>query len=106
MSSIHIKHHHCLKRDETRARVERVAKYLKGKYRVNYTWRGDQLSSKHKGAYVHVNLTDGCVELKLQLGLLFAPLKGKIERALRKNLQSVVGDEKGAPAKITLHERL
>ena len=106
MSSIHIKHHHGLKREETRDRVERVAEYLGGKYKIKYAWKGDQLSSKHKGAHVHVNLTDGCVELKIQLGMLFAPLKGRIERAIRKNLHSVIGDEEGAPAKITLHERL
>ena len=106
MSSIHIKHRHSLAAKETRVRVERVAKYIKGKYKVNYTWNGDHLSSKHKGAFVHVYLTEGCVELKVQLGLLFAPLKGRIERALRKNLHSVIGDEEGAPSKITLHERL
>ena len=106
MSSIHIKHRHNLKRSETRDRVERVAKYLKAKYRVNYTWNGDQLSSKHKGAFAHVFIDDGLIELKIQLGLLFSPLKGRIERAIRKNLESVIGDEEGAPAKIALHEKL
>ena len=106
MSSIHIKHRHSLQRKETRDRVERVAKYLKGKYRVDYTWKGDQLSSKHKGAYIHVNLADGYIELKIQLGLLFAPFKGKIDRAIRKNLHSVIGDEEGAPAKIALHVKI
>ena len=106
MSSIHIKHHHSLRRKETRDRVERIAEYLKKKYKVNYTWNGDRLSSKHKGAHVHVDLTDGCVELRLQLGVLFTPFKGRIERAIRKNLHSVIGDEEGAPSKIKLHERL
>ena len=106
MSSIHIKHHHSLERTETRDRVERVAEYLKRKYKVNYTWKGYRLSSKHKGAHVHVDLSDGCVELKLQLGVLYTPLKGRIERAIRKNLHSVIGDEQGAPAKITLHKKL
>jgi hypothetical protein len=44
--------------------------------------------------------------MKIRLGLLFVPLKHKIERAIRKNLQSTIGDRKGAPAKITLHEKL
>jgi putative polyhydroxyalkanoate system protein len=106
MSSIHIKHHHRLTRNETRDRVERVAKYLRGKYKVDYAWKGDQLSSKHKGAHLHVKLTDGCVELKIQLGMLYAPFKGRIERAIRKNLHSVIGDEEGAPSTIKLHERV
>ena len=106
MSSIHIKHRHSLQRSETRDRVEHVAKYLKKKYKVNYTWKGNQLSSKHKGAFVHVFLNDGYIELRIQLGLLFAPFKGKIERAIRKNLHSVIGDEEEAPTKIALHEKL
>jgi putative polyhydroxyalkanoate system protein len=106
MSSIHIKHRHSLKHGETRERVDRIANHLKSKYKVNYTWDGDQLRSKHKGSYVHVYLADGCIEMKIQLGMLFAPLKGRIERAIRKNLHSVIGDEDGAPSKITLHEKL
>ena len=44
--------------------------------------------------------------MKIKLGLLFVPLKHKIERAIRKNLHSTIGDTKGAPARITLHEKL
>lgn len=106
MSSIHIKHHHSLQRRETRDRVERVAKYLKEKYKVNYTWKGNQLSCKHKGAFAHVLLGDGYIELKIQLGMLYAAFRRQIERAIRKNLRSVIGDEKGAPSKVRLHEKL
>jgi putative polyhydroxyalkanoate system protein len=106
VSSIHIKHRHCLKRSETRDRVDRIARHLRSKYRVNYTWDGDKLRSKHKGSFAHIHLADGYIEMKIQLGLLVAPLRGQIERAIRKNLHSVIGDEKGAPSKITLHEKL
>jgi putative polyhydroxyalkanoate system protein len=106
MSSIHIKHRHSLKHGETRERVDRIARHLKSKYKVNYTWDGDQLRSKHKGSYAHVYLADGCIEMKIQLGMLFAPLKGRIERAIRKNLHSVIGDEGSVPSKIRLHEKL
>ena len=106
MSSIHIKHRHCLKHEETRERVDRIARHLKSKYKVNYTWEGDKLRSKHKGSFAHVHLADGYIELKIQLGLLFAPLKGQIERAIRENLRSVIGDEEGAPSKVRLHEKL
>lgn len=106
MSSIHIKHRHCLKHSETRERVDRIARHLKSKYKVNYIWEGDKLRSKHKGCFAHVHLADGNIEMKIQLGLLLAPLRGRIERAIRKNLHSVIGDEKGAPSQITLHEQL
>ena len=106
MPSIHIKHRHSLKTSETRERVDRVAKYLKSKYKVNYSWDGDHLQSKHKGAFIHVFLAEGSIELKIQLSRLFAPLTGRIERAVRKNLHSVIGNEEGAPEKIALHEKL
>jgi putative polyhydroxyalkanoate system protein len=106
VSNIFIKHHHSLECKETRDRVERVASYLKAKYKVNYAWHGDQLSSKHRGSHVHVKLNRGCVEMKIQLGVLFSPLRGRIERAIRKNLCNVIGDEKGAPSKIMLYETL
>jgi len=105
MSSIHIKHRHCLQPEETRDRVDRIARHLKKKYKVNYAWDGDKLHSKHKGSFVHVYLSDGCIEMKIQLGMLFKPLRGRIERAIRKNLHSVIGDEKGSPAEIKLHEK-
>ena len=106
MSRIHIKHRHCLKHEETRERVDRIARHLKSKYKVNYTWEGDKLRSKHKGCFAHVHLADGYIELKIQLGLLYAALRGQIERAIRKNLRSVIGDEKGAPSKVRLHKKL
>jgi putative polyhydroxyalkanoate system protein len=106
MSRIHIKHHHCLEHHETHQRVERIARHLKKKYRVDYAWKGNHIHSSHKGSSVDIHLGDGCIEMKIRLGLLFVPLKHKIERAIRKNLQSTIGDRKGAPAKITLHEKL
>mgnify|MGYP001818059464 CR=1 FL=1 len=106
MSRIHIKHRHCLKHHETHQRVERIARHLKNKYRVDYDWRGNHIRSSHKGSTVHIYLGDGCIEMKIKLGLMFVPLKHKIERAIRKNLQSTIGDSNGAPARIRLHEKL
>ena len=106
MSIIHIKHHHSLKHDETRERVERVATQLGKKYRVNYQWQRNLLHSRHKGSSASVYLGDGYIELKIKLSLFFTPLKGKIENAIRGNLHGVVGDINGAPARITLFERV
>jgi len=106
MSYIHIKHHHTLKYDVCRARVEQVASYLKNKYKTKYIWEGNRLLSRHMGCVVCVYLEDEQLELKIKLGVLFSPMKGKIEKAMRKNLRSVIGDRKGAPAKAVLHEEL
>lgn len=104
MSTIHIKHQHILRHDETRKRVEQIAKYLSKKYKVNYSWAGNQLHSRHKGSSVSVFIEDGCIEMKIKLCLLFSPLKGRIENAIHKNLHSVIGDSTGAPARMMLFE--
>ena len=95
-----------MRHDETRARVEQIARYARNKYKVKYAWRGNQLHLQHKGSSVAVYLGDGCIELKVKLGLLFVPMKGKIEKAIRKNLHSTIGDRKGAPDSVTLYEKV
>ena len=106
MSIIHIKHHHSLRHDETRERIERIASQLGKKYKVNYSWQRNLLHSRHKGSSASVYLGDGYIELKIKLSLFFAPLKGRIENAIRRNLRGVVGDINGAPTQITLYERV
>lgn len=105
-SYIYIKHHHGLKYGACRERVEKIAQYLKKKYKTNYSWKGNRLLSRHMGCVVSVYLEDEQLELRMKLGILFSPMKGKIEKALRKNLLSVIGDKKGAPVKVVLHEDL
>jgi len=75
-----------LGREETRQRVEEIAKGLKKEYKINYAWKGDQLQFKRTGASGFLGLGDGFVEVKIKLGLVLAPLKGKIEAAIRKNM--------------------
>ena len=106
MSTIHIKHHHLLRQDETRERVERIASQLGRKYKVSYNWQKNLLHTRHKGSSASVYLGDGYIELKIKLSLFFAPLKGKIEDAVRRNLHGVVGDINGAPARVTLYEKV
>lgn len=104
MSYIHIEHFHSLNHDVTRERVEQVAAYLNRKYKVHYYWKGNQLLSRHKGCVISARIENGYIELKIRLGMLFSPMKGKIEKALRRNLRSVVGDKNRAPKKVMLHE--
>ena len=106
MYQIHINPPPLLEPEETRERVEQVANYVKKKYKVNYAWRGNQLLSRHRDSFVCVYLGDGCIEIKIKLGLLFAPMRSRIERAIRKNLHNVIGDCEGPPAKIMLFEKV
>ena len=86
MSIIHIKQQHSLGREETRQKVEEIAKGLKKEYKMNYAWKGDQLLFKRSGASGFLGLGEGVVEVKIKLGLVLAPLKKKIETAIKKNM--------------------
>ena len=87
MSIIHIKQQHSLGQEETRQRVEKIAKGLKKEYKIDYAWKGDQLQFKRSGATGILGLGEGFVEVKITLGLLLAPLTGKIESVIRKSMK-------------------
>jgi putative polyhydroxyalkanoate system protein len=88
MSSIHLKHHHSLSRDETRKRVESIAEDLKREYKMDYSWDGDRVRFKRTGASGSVLLGEDFIELEIKLGMLLAPLKGKIEDTIRRDISS------------------
>ena len=95
MSRIHIKQHHKLSNDETRKRAEAIAKDLKQKYNIDYSWKADRLLFRRTGVTGFVALGEGVVEIEIKLGMLLAPMKSKIEASIRQDLQASVGN--GAP---------
>lgn len=88
MPNIHLKHHHSLTRDETRERVEAIAKDLKKEYNMEYSWDGDYVRFRRSGASGFVCLGEGFVEVDIKLGMLLTPLKGKIEDTIQRDIQS------------------
>ncbi len=88
MSIIHVKHNHTLTPDESRIRVEAIARDLKREYKMDYSWDGNRLHFRRKGASGHAHLGDGYIELEIKLGMLLAPLKRKIEATIRKDIDS------------------
>ena len=90
MAKIHIKRSHNLSHDEARARVEEIAKDLKDKLDADYTWDGDSLRFKRSGASGSIDVGDDVIELNVTLGMLFTPLKGKIEDTVRQHMDVVL----------------
>ena len=88
MSKIHLKQHHTLSREETRKRVESIAEDLKREYKMDYSWNGDRVDFRRSGASGSVHLGEGFIELDMKLGMLLAPLKGKIEDTIRRDISS------------------
>jgi len=91
MSNIHIKHRYTLMPDEARKRVEEIAKDLKTEYKIDYSWEGDHLHFRRSGASGSLEMGEGILELKIKLGMILKPMKGKIEHSIRKNLEKEFG---------------
>lgn len=90
MPKIHIKQQHTLGREEARANVEKVAEEIKKKLNVNYAWDGDSLQFERTGASGSVDVRDGFIEVNIKLNLALAPMKSKVEKAIRDNLDSAL----------------
>lgn len=95
MSTIRIKHHHGLTHEETRERVDRIAKHLKSKYRGVYSWHGHSLRFQRSGVSGSVELGAGYVDLRINLGLLLVPKKGEIEAFIRRHIPAAMGELAG-----------
>jgi putative polyhydroxyalkanoate system protein len=93
MANIHIKRTHTLPREVVRARVEELARDLKKKLDADYVWDGDSLRFKRSGASGSIDMGDGFVELKIKLGMLLSPMKGKIERSIDENIKVALTDK-------------
>jgi putative polyhydroxyalkanoate system protein len=99
MANIHIKQHHHLTQSEARERVEEIAKDLKERLSADYAWKGDSLSFHRSGASGSIEVGTDSIECKIKLGMLLAPMKGKIEDAIRQKIHAVLDEEK--PTKST-----
>ena len=75
--------------------MEEIAKDLKKEYKMNYAWKGDRLFFKRSGAAGNLDLGDGFIELNIKLGVVLAPLKGKIEKTIKQNIVSEMSVKKG-----------
>lgn len=95
MAKIHIKQQHHLAHDEARKRVEEIARDLKKKLNADYSWKGDSLQFKRSGASGSIDLSDEFIELNIKLGMMLAPMKGKIESTIKEKLDLALHDKKG-----------
>jgi len=95
MANIHIKRKHNLPPEVVRARVEEIAKDLKRKLDTDYVWEGESLRFKRSGASGSIDMGDGFVEMKIKLNMVLSPMKGKIERTIKENIEVALADESG-----------
>jgi putative polyhydroxyalkanoate system protein len=89
MPSITIKRRHSLDHRHAKAAAEKVARDLKGRFDLEYAWEGDHIAFERPGlsGSLHVGKTD--VRLDVELSFLLLPLRGPIEQAIHKELDTL-----------------
>jgi putative polyhydroxyalkanoate system protein len=86
--SIHRKHNLGLK--DARVQVEKIAESLKEKLNSEYTWEGNTLNFKRKGASGSIDVSEDSFDLEITLGLALRPMKGMIEKTILENLDQAM----------------
>lgn len=82
MATIHVKKKHHLDNEHLRREVENLAKKLSKELSMDYHWEQDRLLFERTGAKGHIQIGDGEVEILINLGLIFLPLKGTVEKTV------------------------
>ena len=77
-----VRRHHDLGLTEARRLAETMALRLRGDYGGSFAWRGDELHFRRTGVSGLVGVTKDSVEIRVELGLLLRPLRGRIEREI------------------------
>ena len=94
MASIHLKHH-TLTQEETREHVDLIARRLKKQYQGACYRQGNSLVFRLSGASGTAHLRDVFVALRVKLGIIFAPMKAKIEGLIRQRMPESMGERAG-----------
>ena len=90
MSQIQIRKRHGLNHAQVRAIAEKIAASLAAEYHADYYWQDDELKFRSPGfeGQLHVGKDD--VEIRVRLGMLLRPLRGKIESGIRARLDAIL----------------
>jgi len=86
MPKIDIRRPHQLPIAEARAVVDQVAARMHEKFGMDGRWQGDTLLFSRPGVSGSIAVGSDAIQVKAELGLLLAPLKGIVEQEIRRKL--------------------
>ena len=66
---------------------------LASEYNAKCDWNGDELAFSSTGVKGKLHIAEDEVEIKVDLGLVFRPLKSKIESGIVAQLDDIIGDK-------------
>jgi putative polyhydroxyalkanoate system protein len=93
MSRIHLRKKHVLGRAKARKTAEKLAESLSTEYNAKCQWHNDDLKFKSKGVKGLLHVGQDEVEIKLDLGMMLRPFKGKIENSILAQLDDILGKD-------------
>jgi putative polyhydroxyalkanoate system protein len=73
--------------------AEALARRLQNKLGGTFTWNGNELQFQRRGASGSATVTEDSVQIRVELGLLLRPLRGRIEREIRAGLDEQLGQQ-------------
>jgi len=86
MPKIDIRRPHQLSIEEARAVVDKVAARMQEKFGMASQWQGDTLQFSRPGVSGTIAVDSDAIQVKADLGMMLAPLKGMVEQEIRRKL--------------------
>ena len=86
MPTIDIRRPHQLSISEARSMVDKVAARMHEKFGMDGRWQDDTLLFSRPGVTGSIVVGSDAIQVKAQLGLMLAPLKGMVEQEIRRKL--------------------
>ncbi len=91
MSTIDVRRHHTLPREEAKKRAEALANAMQQKLELDWSWQGDRIvfeasRGAAKGTKGSVDVTDDEVRVQIDLPFLLRVMKGTIESKVNDKL--------------------
>lgn len=87
MPRIDISRPHQLSVAEARAVVDKVSARMQEKFGMTGQWQGDTLGFSRPGVNGVITVGADTIQVKAELGLMLAPLKGMLEQEIRRKLE-------------------
>ena len=91
MPKIDIRRPHQLSLTEARAVVEQVAARMREKFGMDGHWEGDTLRFARSGVSGSIEVSSEAIQVRAELGMMLAPLKGMVEQEIRRKLDEHFG---------------
>lgn len=83
MSEIVVRRNHDLGLARAKRLAETMARRLRDDYGGTYAWTGNRLQFERPGASGRITVARDAVEVRVEIGFLLSPLRGRIEREIR-----------------------